>query len=184
MKTLVVGGTKDFGAEVTKYLGPNSMGIGRTNGFDVSVRETRNRIVEMSLEYERVVVVVSKYQSELVEAISFKWLEKNHDGYLICFGTTAIYHDQYKRPLKELSYLRGKAGLQLLSRYIGEKVAVENVRMRFTNIQLGKLDNAKARAKEGFKIGVKSKEVCDLIQYLSGMPSHLCCHELFLDPKY
>ncbi|MCB0367683.1 MAG: hypothetical protein KDD68_19935, partial [Bdellovibrionales bacterium] len=69
MKILVVGGTQDFGKGVTEYLGPEAFGIGRSNGFDVCDRSVFKKIVEMSREYQAVVVVTNanNLQPELVE---------------------------------------------------------------------------------------------------------------------
>ncbi|MCB9086148.1 MAG: hypothetical protein H6624_17540 [Bdellovibrionaceae bacterium] len=186
MKILVVGGTQDFGKGVTEYLGPEAFGIGRSNGFDVCDRSVFKKIVEMSREYQAVVVVTNanNLQPELVEEIAIDWLERNHDGYLFCLGSTAVYHEKYDRDHRVWNYLRSKEGLRLLSKYIGEQVSKREVKMRFTNIQVGRLDNEKSRSKPGFRVGLKPEEVGSVVRFLLDTPKHLCVHEVYMDPKY
>ncbi|MCC7403385.1 MAG: hypothetical protein IT288_03220 [Bdellovibrionales bacterium] len=186
MKTLVVGGTQDFGLGLTQFLGEKAFGIGRTNGYDLTKSEVIDRVVAMSKEYEVVVVVANakNRQPEVVEKIALEWIASDHPGYLICLGTSAVYHDKYDREPSVWSYLRMKQGLSLLTKYIGWQVTNENVKMRFTNIQVGRLDNQAARSRGPFKTGIKSEEVGRIIRFLIDTPRHLCIHELVIDPKY
>ena len=186
MKTLVVGGTQDFGKGVTEGLGDGAYGIGRSNGFDLCDPTAFSKVVTMASEYDAVVVIAhaNNIQPKLVEEITIDWLEKNHGGYLFCLGSTAVYHEKYDRHHRVWSYLRNKEGLKLLSKYIGEQVAKSEVKMRFTNLQVGRLDNEKGRSSPGFKIGIKPNEVAGIIRYLLDTPQHLCIHEMYIDPKY
>ncbi|MEM7646685.1 MAG: hypothetical protein AAF203_07240, partial [Pseudomonadota bacterium] len=95
MKTLVIGGTKDFGLEVTDFFAPESTGIGRSNGYDISSEEIRKKIISESLNYDLVIALASgnNHQGVMVEEIAIRWLTENHSGYLISFGSTAIFHD-------------------------------------------------------------------------------------------
>jgi len=184
MKTLVVGGTQDFGKAITDYF--DAYGIGRSNGFDIDHSEKRTEIVNLSLEYDLVVIVTNggNCQSILTEEMAIKWLEDNHDGYLMCLGSTAIYHDTYKRPTNFWKYIREKEGLKALTRYVTKKVADHRTSMRFTNLQVGRLDNEKARKRENFRVGLQSQYICELINFLYNSPKDLNVHELFVDPKY
>lgn len=185
MKILVVGGTQDFGKGLTEFFGKDAFGIGRTNGYDISNPADVKRIVSMARDYQVVIVVASfeHYQAEVVEKIAIDWLERDHDGYLICLGSTAVYHVKYHRPPEMWSYMRAKEGLRILGEYISHQTRQEQVRMRFTNIQLGNLDNEKSRQKPHFKRGIQPSELGQIVLDLIRMPSHLCLHELALDVK-
>ena len=186
MKILVVGGTQDFGKGVTEFLGEEAFGIGRSNGYDLCDPQIFSKVVKMSSEYDAVVVVAhaKNVQPRLVEKIAIDWLERNHHGYLFCMGSTAVYHENYDRHHRVWDYLRNKEGLKLLTKYIADQVANSEVKMRFTNLQVGRLDNERGRMAPRFKIGIKPEEVGGIIRYLLDTPQHLCIHEMYIDPKY
>ncbi|MCB0367337.1 MAG: hypothetical protein H6624_05545 [Bdellovibrionaceae bacterium] len=186
MKILVVGGTQDFGKGLTEFFGDEAYGIGRTNGYDISNPTDVKRIVALSRDYQVVVVVAfcDDHQAELVEKLAVDWLERNHDGYLICLGSTAVYHVKYHRAPSMWSYLRAKEGLRLLGEYISHQTRKDEVKMRFTNIQVGNLDNEKSRkSKPHFKRGIQPSELGQVIHNLVHSPPHLCVHEMVLDIK-
>lgn len=186
LKKLIIGGSNDFGKQLTELLQPHAVGIGRSTGHDIRDPEIRSKIVRDSTNYDLVLLFtfVNTAQAELAEKMALHWLEMKHDGHIIAFGTTAIYHENFKQDETHWNYLRHKSALQALGKLITHEVAMESNPMRYSTLHVGRLDNEKARAKSNFGKALRPEEVFSAIEFLANQPKNINIHELYLDPKY
>lgn len=125
MKALVIGHSRGIGNAIMEALqaqGHQVQGVGLSNGFDVSLPEKRNEVVNLSLSVDLVInnARAGFHQVETLSEIHSAWLKSKKKGTIINLGSIS-YIDHLARPDSHELYYHQKGALTSLSRALNLK---------------------------------------------------------------
>ena len=181
---LVIGGSKGIGQSLVNHFGADS--VSRSNGYNITKTDDRNKIADLSLEYD--VVVNHAYTSDnsqfyLLQLIIDKWITTNKKGTLINTGSVSTHRPYFKDTMKWYNYTATKASVDSLCYLVSKKCQEGKYSFRITNVKPGMLDTTESRKKEHFSSGVSGVEYCKVVELIINMPEHICIPEIVIESK-
>lgn len=124
MKIIMTGHTSPIGSVLFQHLSSahEVFGLSRQNGFDLNKLEDIEKIVNQSVHYDHFINLahVGDAQCQLLSLIYQKWVNTNHLGKIISFGTlgTVLSEDILKKTGTDLSYFKKKEQLEHLHKHL------------------------------------------------------------------
>lgn len=182
MKILIAGNPRYGLAGELKEKYPGATFASRSNGgWDLSNIEKRHEFAEISIEYDVVISVSCLWnfgQVLLIKDVISKWIEKNHNGYLIAIGSSA------DTPVKgtEWLYPVEKKSLRSYCRQLSQMSAGNNQhRFKITYLSPGNLHTPMQDKKLPDVPKIECRYMCDVIDWLLCQPTSVNISELCLD---
>lgn len=142
MRVIMTGANNPFGREALLQFGDGSMSVSRSNGFDIGDELIREKIAEMSLQYDIAINHAHNGhfsgQTELLYKISEKWKVAQKQGLIISTGSIAATcaHQEFKR------YAVIKKGLELANQQIAKMALDQGLPFRTVVVHTGTLGNS------------------------------------------
>lgn len=183
-KILVIGGSKGIGLSLVNYFSADS--VSRANGYNITNKDDRGKIADLSLEYD--VVVNHAYTSDnsqlyVLESIIDKWVGTDKKGIIINTGSISTYRPYFKDNMKWWNYTATKTSVDTICYLVSKKCQEGKYKFRITNIKPGMLDTPESRTKEHFNSGVSGDEYCKVVELIINMPEHICIPEIAIESK-
>lgn len=175
-------GNEKYGlAKSIKDIFPSIVSLSRSTGYNLGKLETRQRVAEMSLEFD-VLLLVSALgdfnQTQLLKEVVLKWQEKNHGGYIIAIGSSA------DTPVKGTSWIYPveKRALRAYCRQLSQLVASDSPpNWKVTYLSPGNLHTPKQDEKLPLVPKLDCGYVAKTVAWLIDQPRDVNISELCLD---
>ncbi|MEM7646960.1 MAG: hypothetical protein AAF203_08630 [Pseudomonadota bacterium] len=181
MKVLITGGTSGFGQELVTFFSPNSLGLGRGNGWYFQDPLCQEKVAQESLEFDVFVnfaFIDPQTQLNLLKSVFNLWTDKKKDGLIVNFGTINTY---YKRTsLNEYSI--GKSAIDEACYQMAKMGLSGQTSVRTTNLRPGYLEMKKNCQKPHFKNGYSAQQVGEMIQFIFRQ-NHFIYPEIIVDER-
>ena len=168
---MLVIGNKDYGlAKSICKLYPDAEFYSRTTGYNLGKREIRKTVAEHTLLHETTILVSALgdfSQVMLAEEIIKKWVEQNHNGYMIAVGSSA------DTPVKGTKWI-----------YPVEKKALRSdtpPRWKTSYISPGNMHTPRQDEKMPDTLKLDTDYVARVIKWLIEQPKNINISELCLD---
>lgn len=179
MKTLTTGHA-DYGVAqaIGQILGSDF--ASRRNGFDLCTDDGKDRLAQLSLEYDVFVncAALWKFHQTLVlEKVWNTWSESGKTGTIINIGSTAdvgVRSGSWLYPIE-------KKALRSLSRSLSQCTLGGNG-IRVTYISPGYLRTPGVERKHPDKNKIEPLKIAELIKWLIQSPEGVNLHDISLDP--
>lgn len=185
MKILVIGGGVGTGRDVVNYFDPNSRNVSRSTGFDINISEDRNRIVEISLDYDAVLNHAHAgglSQSMMLRYLYLGWSNHKKSGYIFHTGTYATFSLSMS---VEHMYAAVKSAGDVICRQISKQCENNREPFRLTNLRPAMLDTAKSRLKPHWEgNGIRGEDYAKIIEFLYNLPEDVCIPEMVMMAKH
>lgn len=186
MKMLITGGNRGLGLFLCQKFSADS--ASRTTGFDITKNEDRQRIAEMSLEYD--VFVNNAFdgpfqefwadfgQTKLLWTVANLWQQKNKTGYIVNVGSVGGQSVVAPDPSWE-TYRISKAALKEHSRQWTRAFKENRVLFRTSLLTLDRLDTELSRSRSNWTgNGIDLSEVASYIELLLQSRGNTCIEEI------
>ena len=175
-------GNEKYGlAKSIKDLFPETVSLSRSTGYNLGKPEIRQRVVEMSLGFD-VMLLVSALgdfnQTQLLRDTVLKWQEMNHGGYIIAVGSSA------DTPVKGTTWVYPveKRALRSYCRQLSQMVASDSPpKWKITYLSPGNLHTPKQDEKLPSVPKLDCDYVAKIIAWLIDQPRDINISELCLD---
>ncbi len=184
-KFLVIGGSRGIGRDIVNHFKGES--LSRSNGYNITDRNSRNEIAHISLNHD--VVVNHAYCGDFSQTLMLMdlcslWIEKGKKGYILNTGSICSYRFNSKKDEKWWLMSAVKKGQDEYINYLSHGACWrEDIHFRITNIRPGMLDTERGRRKTHFRSGVRGEDYCQLIEYLLNTPEDLIISEIVLESR-
>jgi len=166
MRVLVTGGTSGFGQKLVGHFGPDALGLGRGNGWNLSALETHKKVADISLDFYVFInfaFISCEVQLNLLQQVFGRWTQETKKGLIVNFGTINTY---YKRNTLN-RYAIQKASLDEACRQMSKMAISGETQARVTNLRPGFLDMEKNQGKSQYSgHGLSVDQVGDLVNLL------------------
>lgn len=179
---ILVAGNKNYGLAKSIYkLYPNATFLSRSSGYNLYEKETRQKVAEMSLDYDVFISVscLGQYaQSILIETVMNSWWKENHSGYLIALGSSA------DTPVKgtKWGYPAEKKALRAYTRQLSQAVSSDTPpNCKTTYLSPGNMHTPKQDEKMPDTPKLDTEYVASIIDWLIKQPANINISELCLD---
>ena len=179
---ILVAGNKSYGLAKAIYeLYPNATFLSRNTGYNLYEKETRQKVAEMSLDYDVFISVscLGQFaQTILVETVMNLWWKQNHHGYLIALGSSA------DTPVKgtKWGYPAEKKALRAYCRQQGQAAASDTPpNWRVTYLSPGNMHTPNQDIKIPNTLKLDTAYVASVIDWLINQPKNVNISELCLD---
>jgi short-subunit dehydrogenase len=179
--SILVAGNPTYGiAKAMQERWPSARFASRSSGFDLTTKEGRHRLAELSLEAEVFVCCSALHkfhQTLLLEAVWALWSERGKKGKIICMGSTA---DQGLRASNWL-YPIEKVALKSLCLNLSE-CAKKGNGISVSYLAVGYVDTPKTLEKHAGKQMLSPDYVVDLVEWVLAQPAGVNLNSISLDP--
>jgi hypothetical protein len=166
MRVLVTGGTSNLGMKLVQEFAPASVGVGRSNGWQLTSEIDRSRLVELSLSFDILLnyaYIDGVTQLEILRQVAARWESEEKAGLIVNFGSYLTYSSSLERQRSE--YYRFKLELDRISAIWSKKGELGKVLFRVTNLKLGFLELPKSHDRPGFPgYGIDAPVLADVIR--------------------
>jgi NAD(P)-dependent dehydrogenase (short-subunit alcohol dehydrogenase family) len=186
MKFLITGGNKGLGLSLCNHF--QGTGVSRNTGYDIIKSQDRERIAEMSLEYD--VFVNNAFdgpfqerwadfgQTKLLWTVADLWKKHNKTGHIINIGSVGSESLVSPDPSWE-TYRIGKAALKEHSRQWTRAFKENRVAFRTSLLTLDRLDTELSRSRPNWTgNGIELDDVAAFIELLLQSQSNTCIEEI------
>lgn len=186
MKMLVTGGNRGLGLFLCQHFGATS--ISRSTGFDITKSESRQRISDMSRDYD--VFVNNAFdgpfqeswadfaQTKLLWTVASGWQQQKKSGYIINVGSTGSESVTAPIPTWE-TYRICKSSLKEHSRQWTRAFKENLVTFRTSLLTLDRLDTELSRSRSNWTDnGIGLREVAAYIELLLAANANTCIEEI------
>lgn len=180
--SILVAGNNNYGlAKSIDNLLPQCTFASRTNGYDLTQSEYRQKLVKESLDFDDFISVSclhSGSQMLLVNELVQLWQKEMHSGYIIVLGSTA------DTPVPGTSWLypAEKKGLRAYCRQISMMVSSDSPPpFKITYLSPGNMNTPKAEEKRPNIPKLDTDYVAEIIKWLVNQPKNVSISELCLD---
>ena len=180
---ILVAGNPDYGlSNSISKIYPNADFCSRSNGdWDLTQYQAQRDFAEKSLDYD-VVISVSclwkHHQTNLVQEIAKRWMDKKKQGYLIALGSSA------DTPVKGTAWMypAEKKALRAYCRQLSQASAGENdVPFKVTYLSPGNMHTPKQDEKMPDTLKLDTDYLAGVIEWLINQPKDVNISELCLD---
>ena len=186
MKMLVTGGNRGLGLVLCQHFGADS--ISRSSGFDIANSDDRQKIADMSMEYD--VFVNNAFdgpfqepwsdfgQIKLLWAVADAWKSCNKNGYIVNIGSVGSESVTAPDPSWE-TYRINKAALKEHSRQWTRAFKENLVPFRTSLLTLDRLDTELSRGRANWTgNGLDLSDIASYIETLLGSKPNTCIEEI------
>lgn len=179
---ILVAGNKNYGlAKSIDNLLPNCTFASRTTGYDLCCRETKQKLIKESLNFDVFISVSCLYRGEqtlLISELVEEWYKNDHKGYIIVLGSTA----DTPVPGSYWLYPAEKKGLRAYCRQISIMISSDTPpAFKLTYLSPGNMNTPRAEEKRPGIPKLDTDYVAKIIKWLIDQPSNVNISELCLD---
>ena len=179
---MLVVGNKNYGlASSIANIYPDAKFYSRTTGYNLGKREIRETVAEHSLSHKYTLLVSALgdfSQVMLAEAIIKKWIEKDHNGYLIALGSSA------DTPVKGTKWIYPveKKALRSYMRQLSQAVSSDTPpKWKTTYLSPGNMHTPRQDEKMPNTPKLNTDYVASVIKWLIEQPHNINISEFCLD---
>ncbi len=156
----------------------------RETGFDFTDSKHREKFTQLSLNYKiffNIAKLENFLQTILLKEVYACWEAHQHSGLILNIGSTCCYDLKGRSRLYEAE----KASLQKYSYMLARKSLNNSSQMgcniKVAHLSTGWIGTSDVKDKAGRHGKVTTKDYCDSIRFLIGLPPMLNCNELSLE---
>ena len=182
MKMLITGNPKYGLAEACAKHIENSDFASRANGYDLCTDEGKDKLAELSLQYDVFVNSAALYQfhqTMLLYRVFKEWKKQDKQGLIINIGSTI----DWSQRAREWDYSIQKKALRDASLELAMMTTWDNTKnFRVSYISYGSLQTKNVHEKHPTRTLMPLQQAVDVIKWVAHSPSTVNVNQVSIDP--
>lgn len=179
---IMVAGNKNYGLAAGIFkLFPDAVFLSRSTGYDLLDESVQHQVAQSSLEYDVFLSISCLYnfqQLSLVKKVTDKWIENEHNGYMIALGSSADTPVKGNNKIYPVEKRALRAYLRQLSQICG---CEQPPNFKITYLSPGNLHTPSMDKRLPGLPKLDCDYVSEVISWLINQPSNVNISELCLD---